>query len=132
MLFLTRDLEPDGRRSISSCGCNSLLLDHFQWNVNSLVTKLDGSQHSQTHSLFPQGQSQDDPGMGSQGSEMQGNILVVSLEIRASVQTWSSHVLESRLLLIDRYLKNTLFFPSHSSEEHRFHSILFAENNRLL
>ena len=97
-----------------------------------MVTKLDGSQHSQTHSLFPHGQSQDDPGMGSQGSEMQGNILVVSLEIRASVQTWSSHVLESRLLLIDRCLKNTLFFPSHSSEEHRFHSILFAENNRLL
>ena len=96
-----------------------------------MVTKLDALS-TRRHSLFPQGQSQDDLGMGSQGSEMQGNILDVTLEIRASVQTWSSHILESRLLLIDRCLKNTLFFAFHSSKEHRFYSILFAESNRLL
>ena len=132
MLFLTQDLEPNGRSSISSCGCNSLPLDHFQWNVNSFANKTRCAQHSKTHSLFPHGQSQDDPGMGSQGSKMQGNILDVTLEIRASVQTWSSHILESRLLLVDRCLKNTLFFAFHSSKEHRFYSILFTESNRLL
>ena len=45
-----------------------------------------------------------------QGLEMLGNILTVTVEIRASVQTWSSHILESRLLLIDRCLENILLF----------------------
>ena len=59
--------------------------------------------------------------MGSQGSKMQGNILDVTLEIRASVQTWSSHILESRLLLVDRCLKNTFFFLAfHSLKENGF------------
>ena len=46
--------------------------------------------------------------MGSQGSEMQGNILVVTLEIRASVQTWSSHVLEAEQFLQRKRPENPL------------------------
>ena len=77
-----------------------------------LVITLEGTQHSQTHSysLFSHGQAQYHLGMGSQGSEMRENILAVTVEIRASVQTWSSHILESRLLLIDRCLENILLF----------------------
>ena len=70
--------------------------------------------------------------MGSQGSKMQGNILDVTLEIRASVQTWSSHILESRLLLVDRCLKNTFFFGLSFIEGKWFSSILCAESNTLL
>ena len=71
--------------------------------------------------------------MGSQGSEMWGNVLAVTVEIRASVQTWSSDILESRQLLIDAWKHFFFFFFAfHSLKEHRFHSILFAESNRLL
>ena len=68
-----------------------------------LVITLEGTQHSQTHSysLFSHGQAQYHLGMGSQGSEMRENILAVTVEIRASMQTWSSDILESRQLLID-------------------------------
>ena len=45
-----------------------------------------------------------------QSQKVEGNILTVTVEIRASVQTWSSHILESRLLLIDRCLENILLF----------------------
>lgn len=40
---------------------------------------------------------------------MQGNILAISMEIRASMKTRSSHNLESRQFLIDRSLKNIPF-----------------------
>ena len=68
-----------------------------------MVTRLDGTQHSQTHSysLFLHGQSQDDLGMGSLVSEIHGNILTMTLEIRSSMQTWSFNILESRQFLID-------------------------------
>ena len=63
---------------------------------------------------------------------MQGNILAVTLEIRASVETWHSHILESRQLLKDIHLKNILFIAIHSTKEHMFPSILFPESNQLL
>ena len=63
---------------------------------------------------------------------MQGNILAVTLEMRASVQTWCSRILESRILLKDRCLKTTLLIAIHSAKEYRFLSILFAESNLLL
>ena len=63
---------------------------------------------------------------------MQGNILAVTLEIRASVETWHSHILESRQLLKDIHLKNILFIAIHSTKKHRFFSIVFAETNPLL
>ena len=63
---------------------------------------------------------------------MQGNILAVTLEIRSSVETWHSHILESRQLLKDRSLKNSLFIPIHSRKEHMFPSIFFPESNQLL
>ena len=111
------------------------------WIISSgvathLVITLEGTQHSQTHSysLFSHGQAQYHLGMGSQGSEMRENILAVTVEIRASMQTWSSDVLESRRLLTDAWKHFLLFFSFafHSSKEHRFHSILFAKSNRLL
>ena len=82
------------------------------WENTEQNTSLTTAQFSKIHfrSLFPHGQSQYDLGMGSQGLEMLGNILTVTVEIRASVQTWSSHILESRLLLIDRCLENILLF----------------------
>ena len=63
---------------------------------------------------------------------MQGNILAVTLEIRSSVETWHSHILESRQLLKDICLKNTLLIAIHSVKEYRFLTILFAESNPLL
>ena len=47
-------------------------------------------------------------------------------------QTWCSRILESRILLKDRCLKNTLLIAIHSAKEYRFLSILFAESNLLL
>ena len=63
---------------------------------------------------------------------MQGNILDMTLEMRASVQMWCSRILESRQLLRDRCLKNTLLIAIHSVNEYRFLTILFAESNPLL
>ena len=51
---------------------------------------------------------------------MQGNILAVTLEIRASVETWHSHILESRQLLKDIHLKNILFIAIHSTKNQVF------------
>ena len=68
-----------------------------------MVTRLDGIQHSQTHSysLFLHGQSQDDLGMGLLVSEMHGNMLAMTLGTRCSMKTWSFNILESRQFLID-------------------------------
>ena len=63
---------------------------------------------------------------------MHGNILAVTLEIGASVEMWCSHILDSGQLLKDRCLKRTLLVAIHSTEKHRFPSILFAESNPLL
>ena len=63
---------------------------------------------------------------------MKGNILAVTLKIRASVEMWCSHILESRHLLKARCLKNTLFIAINSTKEHMFPSILFPESNQLL
>ena len=64
--------------------------------------------------------------------KVKGNILAVTLEIRASVEMWCSHILEQRHLLKTRCLKNTLFIAIHSTKEHMFPSILFPESNQLL
>lgn len=64
--------------------------------------------------------------------KVQGNLLAVSLEFRASVEAWSSHILESRQQSWkERCLKSTLFIAAHSTSEHRCPSILFAESNPL-
>ena len=59
-----------------------------------MVTRLDGIQHSQTHSysLFLHGQSQDDLGMGLLVSEMHGNMLAMTLGTRCSMKTWRDGV----------------------------------------
>ena len=96
-------------------------------------TSLTTAQLSKTHfhSLFLHGQSHYDLGMGSQACKCR-EAYWLWLEVKVSVKTWSSHILESSLLLIDRCLKNTLLFCFHSSEENRFPRILFAENDTLL
>ena len=63
---------------------------------------------------------------------MHRNILAVTLEIGASVEMWGSHILDSGQLLKDRCLKSTLLVAIHSTEKHRFPSILFAESNTQL
>lgn len=64
--------------------------------------------------------------------KVQGNLLAVSLEFRPSVETWCSHILESRQQsLEERCLKITLFIATHSTNKHRYPRILFAESNPL-
>ena len=102
--------------ALKPCGLatawKSIQLLFYLWQ-QYLVKPLGFPKHSQTHSysLFPHGQAQYDLGMGSQGSEMWGNILAVTVEIRASVQTWSSDILESRQLMIDAWKHFFFFLP---------------------
>ena len=67
-----------------------------------------------------------------QSQKVEGNILAVTLKIRASLQMLYAHIIKSRQLLRERCLKIALFFAFHASKQCTFPSVLFAESNPLL
>ena len=86
----------------------------LQWTVTSTRWPQKGTQNSQPHScgLLPHVQSRYGIGMCLQGSKRAGKHTALILEFRSSVQSWTSHILETRQFLLDRGLKtHSLLMP---------------------